>query len=60
MGSRQKTHTAKLDIVTYFTGKFLLETRGPLSGNAMLPRAPARGGTFARQQLRANAQGHEV
>jgi hypothetical protein len=60
MGSGQKTHAAKLDIIAYFTGEFLLETRGPLPGNTMLPRAPARGGTFARQQMRADAQGHEI
>jgi hypothetical protein len=60
MGSGQKAHTAKLNIIAYFTGKFLLEKRGPLPGNAMLPRAPARGGTIAGQKMRANAQCHEI
>jgi hypothetical protein len=56
----KKALTAKLDISAQFTGEFLLETRGPLTGNTMLPRAPARGWTFARQQMWADAQGHEI
>jgi len=45
----KKTLTAKLDITAKFTGKFLLEARGPLAGNAMLPCTPARRGTFTGQ-----------
>jgi hypothetical protein len=38
----KKTLTAKLDMIAKFTGKFLLETRGPLAGNAMFPRTSSR------------------
>ncbi len=56
----QKTLTPKLDMIAKFTGEFLLETRGPLAGNAMFPRAPSRRGMLAGQHLRAHGQGDEI
>src|SRR5450631_3373685 len=56
----QKTLTPKLDIIAKFTDKILLETRGPLAGNTMFPRAPGRRGMLAGQHLRAHGQGDEI
>jgi len=42
IGLVEKTLSPKLDMIAKFTGKFLLETGGPLAGNTMFPRAPRR------------------
>jgi hypothetical protein len=56
----EKTLTPKLDVTAKFTGKFLLETRGPLAGYAMFPCAPSRRGMLAGQHFRAKGQGDEI
>jgi hypothetical protein len=56
----EKTLTTKLDMIAKFAGKFLLETRGPLTGNAMFPCAPSRRGMFAGQHFRAEGQSDEI
>ena len=56
----KKTLTPKLDMIAKFSGKFLLETRGPLAGNTMFPRAPSRRRMLAGQHLRAHGQGDEI
>ena len=55
-----ETLTAKPDVIAQMTCKFLLETRGVLTGNAVLAGAPARRGTLAGQHLRADAQSDEI
>ncbi len=56
----EKTLTPKLDMIAKFTGKFLLETRGPLARYAMFPCAPSRRGMLAGQHFRAKGQGDEI
>ena len=60
IGLVEKTLTPKLNMIAKFTGKFLLETRGPLARNAMFPRAPSRRGMLAWQHFRAHGQGDEI
>ena len=60
IGLVEKTLTPKLDMIAKFTGKFLLEARGPLAGYAMFPCAPCRRGMLAGQHFRAHGQGNEI
>ena len=59
-GLAEEALTAKLDIITKFTGKFPAEARGILTGNAMLPTDPSGGRFLAGQKFWAETQGHEV
>ena len=60
IGPAAKTLAAEADFIAKFADKFLLEAAGPLAGNDMNAGAPARGGIFARKQLRTSAQDDEM
>ena len=55
MGEIAKTLAPKLEMISELSDKFLLEKRGPLTRNIMLPSNPSSGGTLA-QKMRADTQ----
>ena len=55
MSEIAKTLTPKLEMISEFTNKFLLEKRSPLARNIMLASDPSCGGTPA-QKMWADAQ----
>jgi hypothetical protein len=60
IGAGAKTPDPKLEAIAKLADKFPVEPGSIFTGNAVLPTAPSGGGSFAGQQMGADAESDEM